>query len=422
MSANPFGLAFLFFLIIEYIEVIFLSRLFKTDGIRGRYGVDVTLDLAYKVGYSLKLLNNSKLVIGYDTRFSSEKLRDYIISGAKFNGINILDLGLSTTPRVEYYSKKYSSLGIMITASHNKYYDNGIKIFKNGVKLKKEEELLIEKGIINFFDSYEKYIIDNINLIEDNVCLDLDNGGACYLKNFINKSNIHLINVNYDGKNINDKCGSLYPEVLKDEIIKNGYDYGFAFDGDADRVIAVDGFGNVLDGDYLAYIIVSFYKYKSVVLSKMCNQGVIEAFKKKGVLVYLADSGDKNILELMNKYNVMVGSEASGHIIYRKYGSSGDGVLNATLIMNILKEDSKSLTDYYNEINLYPAELRNYDVEIRKEDINDLYKKINELYPTVISYIRLSGTEGVLRVYLQDVNHSILEDCFIMVEDELCKL
>lgn len=399
-----------------------MSKLFKTDGIRGKYGVDVTLDLAYKLGYSLKCLNNNKLVIGYDTRFSSYDLKESVKQGASFNGVTILDLGISTTPKVEYYSKKYNSLGVMITASHNKYTDNGIKVFKSGVKLKGEEELLLEKNILSFFISYEDFIKEKIEIISDEVCLDLDNGGACYLKDIIKKDNFHLINTEYNGFNINENCGSLYPKVLKDEIIKNGYDYGFSFDGDADRVIAVDKFGNVLDGDYLAYIMVSFYKYRSVVLSKMVNYGIIEAFKRNGVLVYLADSGDKNILDLMNKYNVFIGSEASGHIINKKYGNSGDGILNAIIVMNILKEDNKSLTDYYQEIVLYPNELRNYDVKVDKEYVNYLYKKIKETYPSIISYIRISGTEGVLRIYLQDKDNGVLEECFSMVEDELCKL
>lgn len=422
MNANPLDWHFIFIFLIDYIEVIFLSKLFKTDGIRGKFGVDVTLDLAYKLGYSLRCLNNNKLVIGYDTRFSSFDLKESVKKGAYFNGITILDLGISTTPRVEYYSKKYNSIGVMITASHNKYSDNGIKVFKNGVKLKSEEELLLEKNILSFFISYEEFIKERIERISDDVCLDLDNGGACYLKDIIEKDNFHLINTEYNGFNINDNCGSLYPKVLKDEIIKNGYDYGFSFDGDADRVIAVDKFGNVLDGDYLAYVMVSFYKYRSVVLSKMANYGIIEAFKRNGVLVYLADSGDKNILDLMNKYNVIIGSEASGHIINRKYGNSGDGILNAIIVMNILEEDKKSLTDYYQEIVLYPNELRNYDVNVDKEYVDYLYKKIKETYSSVISYIRISGTEGVLRIYLQDKDSSVLEECFNMVEDELCKL
>ena len=149
---------FIFIFIIDYIEVIFLSKLFKTDGIRGKYGVDVTLDLAYKLGYSLKCLNNNKLVIGYDTRFSSYDLKESVKQWASFNGVTILDLGISTTPKVEYYSKKYNSLGVMITASHNKYTDNGIKVFKSGVKLKGEEELLLEKNILSFLISYEDFI------------------------------------------------------------------------------------------------------------------------------------------------------------------------------------------------------------------------------------------------------------------------
>ena len=123
-------------------------KLFKTDGIRGKYNEVVTLDLAFRVGYNLSLLNCNKLVIGYDTRFSSVDLKDRVIEGARFSGISVLDLGLSTTPRVEYYSKLYNCLGVMITASHNPYYDNGIKVFKNGIKINKDDEDIIEKNII----------------------------------------------------------------------------------------------------------------------------------------------------------------------------------------------------------------------------------------------------------------------------------
>ncbi len=387
-------------------------KLFKTDGIRGKYGEVVTLDLAFMVGYNLSLLGCSKVVVGYDTRFSSFDLKNSLISGAKFNGIDVLDLGLSTTPRVEYYSKYYDCFGVMITASHNPYYDNGIKVFKSGKKINNLEEERIENNIYHL--RYEDVIKDKIDNIKFDVCLDLDNGGACFLKEYFG-DNFHLINTNYDGFNINDRCGSLFAEVIKDEVIKNKYKCGFSFDGDADRVIGVDEFGNVLDGDFLAYYLARVYKYSSIVFSRMVNVGLINECKKHNIKVYLTDSGDKFILDMMEKNNVMIGSEASGHIIHRKYGTSGDGVLNALDIMECL---SLGYEFNYSDVCYYPSELRNYNVDA---DINYLYEIIKNKFSNVIPYIRKSGTEGVLRVFLQAELQRVLDECFLMIEDELCK-
>ena len=387
-------------------------KLFKTDGIRGKYNEVVTLDLAFRVGYNLSLLNCNKLVIGYDTRFSSVDLKDRVIEGARFSGISVLDLGLSTTPRVEYYSKLYNCLGVMITASHNPYYDNGIKVFKNGIKINKDDEDIIEKNIK--YLAYEDIIKTKINMINYDVCLDLDSGSACYLKDYF-KENFHLIKSDYDGYNINHKRGSLYPEVIRDEVLKKGYKCGFSFDGDADRVIGVDEFGNILDGDFLAYYLALTYKYDSIVFSKMVNYGLIDACNKNSIKVYLSDSGDKCVLDMMLKNNVMIGSEASGHIIHMKYGSSGDGILNALEVMNCLSMGNEFK---YDDVYYYPSELRNYKMNC---DIDYLYSIVSK-FTGVIPYIRKSGTEGVLRVFLQSKSKECINDCFIMLEDELCKL
>lgn len=399
-----------------------MIQLFKTDGIRGIVGKDITHDLAFKVGYSLKLLNETQLVIGYDTRISSPSLASSLEDGAVFQGVFCKQLGICTTPQVQYYSKHFKCLGVMITASHNPYEYNGIKIFKKGLKLSCTEEQLLQNFIYSFFPSYENYLNHFKVEIEDQVVFDAAHGAAGPVLSWLFKeNNFHIMNHEYTGTDINQRSGAIYPQALRNEILSQRYDYGFCFDGDADRLIACDSKGNILDGDYLAYIIASFFHYDSVVLTHMSNQGIIHSLEEKGIRVYLAEVGDKNVLNMMRKYNVCLGAEASGHLIHSIHSSTGDGILNALEIMLILKKQRKTLNDYYQELEIYPSELRNYLCDIDSVAIAGMLAYIGVHFQEVYPYIRKSGTEDCLRVYLQASKQDYIDQCFLWLEDFLCK-
>lgn len=388
-------------------------KLFKTDGIRGKFNEDITLDLAYNLGNSLAILGD-KVIIGYDTRYSGSILANEVKQGCFSCGIESVIIGVCSTPKLQFYSKRDGVVGVMITASHNPYYDNGFKVFICGEKINENLEELLENSISNSF-TYEEKLRNMIIESSKKIALDGGYGGASLiLKRVFKEKRFHLINVNYDGYNINLNCGALDPNDLTRYVLDNKLDFGFSFDGDADRVIACDSLGNVLDGDYLCYILACHYKCDRVVLTKMCNYGVIEAFKKKNVDVYLCDSGDKNVVAKMKEVNALVGSEASGHIIDMNCNCFGDGVVNAINIMNIISQNN--VADY-NEIVKYPAILRNYNYIASLDEIKYLYELINKEFPHVIPYIRMSGTEKCLRVYLQGTCENMLNKAFSLIEE-----
>lgn len=402
--------------------MIYLKQLFKTDGIRGIVGKDVTIDLAFRVGYALRLLGEERVAIGYDTRISSPGLAQALEEGASFNGVFCLKLGISSTPKVQYYSKKFRCVGVMITASHNPYEYNGIKIFKRGEKINVHEELAIQDFVYSFKKNYEDYLVSLKVNTNDEIVFDVGHGSAApTVEKIFTEPNYHVINAQYSGIDINRKSGALYPQAIREYILKHHYDYGFSFDGDADRLIACDSKGNILDGDCLTYIIATFYQYDSVVLTHMSNQGIIHSLESKGIKVYLADVGDKNVSNMMRKYNVCLGAEASGHLIHSIHGTTGDGVLNAMEIIKILQKQNKKLSDYYEELEFYPSELRNYLCDVSTEEMENMKAYIQENFSNVYPYIRMSGTEECLRVYLQASASKYIEECFVWLEDFLCK-
>ncbi len=378
-------------------------KYFGTDGIRGIVNEDLTHEFLYKLGCSISILNYKKIYIGYDSRESNNFMLISIASGLLRSGVNVIDVGLISTPALQYFSKENNVLALMITASHNPYYYNGIKLFIKGEKLTLEQEELIESNLekeIPFSlgiylkesvnDSYLKYLnkfkINN----QKKIMVDLANGATVNLAFdlFKDDENIILINDTPNGKNINDNAGSLYIEKidLKDN------DYLISFDGDGDRIL-IKNKDIILDGDILVYLMAKYYKYKKVVLTENVNLGLLKLFEKEKIKVYLSKIGDKNVLDLMKKEKVMIGGETSGHIINLNYMNSGDGLLNALLMIQILN-DNKFMSKL-NNINYYPYLNLNLakDYSLNKlEDFKNKYLKKARL-----NY-RVSGTEKVVRV------------------------
>lgn len=404
---------------------------FGTDGIRGKGFEKLSAKLAFHLGNSLKeVYENNTLVIGMDTRSSSSMLAHMVASGAMLAGINVLFAGVVSTPMIAHYSKLTGIIGIMITASHNPYEDNGIKVFNKGYKSSITEELLIEKHIINsivkidekygdfslsneVLTEYEK-LIDNLDLSKSNLKVIYDSAnGANYLvaKKIINKffpKSIQIFN-EPNGMNINYNCGSTHLEPLKNAIKQNHYDLGFAFDGDGDRVIMVGNDGTVFDGDFIILLIAKYLKKhnqlknNSVVLTKMSNPGILKALRNNGINYVLTEVGDKNVYEAMIANDYTLGGEASGHIIINHILHSGDGLLAMLYILKLIEEENVSLLELTKEVSLYPfkmVNIKNINKNVlNNDDVKKFLNKTSKAFEdTDIFYIRPSGTEPLIRV------------------------
>ena len=390
-------------------------KYFGTDGIRGIINKDLNSDLIYRIGRSLKVLNVDKIYIGYDTRESNTYVFNLLVSGILSVGIDVVDSGIVSTPSLIYFSNKHNACTLMITASHNPYYYNGIKIFKNGEKLSDEEEELIEANLdFNFDFKLGKLTKDNsvfneyiyyLSLYKEKsinkVTLDLSNGALVNIasKLFNNEDNISLINKDYNGVNINDNVGSLHIDKAK----LNDSKYLFSFDGDGDRILFKDN-NNIYEGDLIVYLLAIYYKLNKVVLTENVNLGLLKAFEKRNIKVYISSVGDKNVYNLMIKENCLLGGENSGHIINLKYMNSGDGLLNFLIISKIINEID--ISKYLKDIKYYPSKNINLGVNYKIEKLT----KIKEKYKKKARVnIRKSGTENVIRVNICSKKQEIID-------------
>ena len=390
-------------------------KYFGTDGIRGIINKDLNSDLIYRIGRSLKVLNVDKIYIGYDTRESNIYVFNLLVSGILSVGIDVVDSGIVSTPSLVYFSNKHNACTLMITASHNPYYYNGIKIFKNGEKLSDEEEELIEANLdFNFDFKLGKLTKDNsvfneyiyyLSLYKEKsinkVTLDLSNGALVNIasKLFNNEDNISLINKDYNGVNINDNVGSLHIDKAK----LNDSKYLFSFDGDGDRILFKDN-NIIYEGDLIVYLLAIYYKLNKVVLTENVNLGLLKAFEKRNIKVYISSVGDKNVYNLMIKENCLLGGENSGHIINLKYMNSGDGLLNFLIISKIINEID--ISKYLKDIKYYPSKNINLGVNYKIEKLN----KIKEKYKKKARVnIRKSGTENVIRVNICSKKKEVID-------------
>ena len=418
-----------------------MGRYFGTDGIRGKANVTLTKETAYKVGkylgYYYSHNSNGKIVIGKDTRESSTMFEETLAEAITSCGCDVYLLGYCSTPCLAYTTiNDQFSCGVMISASHNPYTDNGIKVFGNdGFKIKDDIESLIEDYIdnpvelgsdhigntINFekaIADYQKWLLDKFSLDLNGlkVCVDLCNGSNCYTaKDVLNKlnGNFTYINDAPDGININNHCGSTHLEMLQEEVKNGDYSLGFAFDGDADRVLFVDEDGEVVDGDNAMYLLSKYLKdtnqlvNNTLVTTVMSNIGLFKALDKLGISYDITAVGDKNVLDSMINNNFCIGGEQSGHVICTLQSNFGDGLKTALLVLEALSYYKCSLKESVKELHIYPQLLINEKVTDKNIVLNDeeIKNKIDEIAGILGDngriLVRPSGTEPLIRVMVE---------------------
>ena len=406
-------------------------KYFKTDGIRMNAKDLIFSLIPLRLGRILSRYSK-RICIGFDTRSSSSEIFDLLVSGIITQGVEVISLGVCPTSNLSLGIKVLNcDYGIMVTASHNQYYDNGIKVFSStGEKLNKLEEREIEElldkdifisrvnklGKVSYSslikDKYISYLRELLNENKNiKVLFDTSNGVlSSYIdKVFKDKINYSLINNSPNGSNINLNCGSEYISLLVDKI-DEGYDYIVSFDGDADRVVIINKNKELITGDDLIYLFVKEYKYKEVVLTKMSNLGLIEELKKEQVKVTYSMVGDNNVYLKMKETNAFLGGEPSGHLLFKDELVLNDGLLTFIKFLNI---ENKDVT-YYKYLNK-TINLRMLDVN--EESISKIEENINSKVEKGRVFIRKSGTEDVLRINVQTINNEkYLEVIYLLKE------
>ena len=422
-----------------------MRKYFGTDGIRGIAGESLTADLSFKVGKALgKLLTEKKehpkVVIGRDTRISCDMIEQALTAGLTSTGVNVMTVGTIPTPAIAYLTKTIETdSGIMISASHNPYQDNGIKIFgPDGFKLTDEQELEIESLIDNsekiknasfekigkvyggneLTQKYIQHIKQSItgDLSDIKIALDCANGATTGVAPFIFgdlEADIETIGCQPNGVNINDNVGSTKIETISEFVKENNVDVGFAFDGDGDRVLAVDANGNIVDGDKIMFILAKHLKEQGelkdnmVVSTVMSNIGFYKAIEENGLQSVKTAVGDRYVVEEMRKNDYSLGGEQSGHIVLMNYATTGDGILTAVKLANIIKTSGKSLEELASEVSIYPQKLVNIKVIDKKtamedsEILSECEKVEKELEGNGRILLRASGTENLIRVMVE---------------------
>lgn len=410
-----------------------MRRYFGTDGIRGVANQDLTFDVAYKCGNALAALKKfPTVVIGRDTRLSGDMLTLAVSAGVTAGGGNVLDVGIMPTAAIAYLTKYFgASYGVVISASHNSPEYNGIKVFgANGYKLLEDEEEQIEdcftKGLYIphpnlgkykkieygadiYVDYLRKTCPEGLNGLK--VALDCCNGAAYEVAPQIFKelgADVRVYNSENTGLRINVDCGSLNPQGLINKVTEKGCDVGFAFDGDADRLLAVDDSGRTIDGDQIIYLLGLSMKQEGklkgdmVVGTHHTNMGVQRALEKKGIKLLRSDIGDKYVMELMQKEGAVIGGEQSGHIIISEYATTGDGILSAIQLARLIMKEGK-ISDQL-DFNLFPQVNINLIVKdkIRVMNNEGLAEFIDSCRDEIKSkgrvLVRASGTEPKIRV------------------------
>jgi len=429
-----------------------MRKYFGTDGIRGEANKELTVELALKLGYALGYTlkkeypdkKRIRVIMGSDTRRSGYMLRSALTAGLNSMGINIDFVGVIPTPGVAYLTEKSTAkAGIMISASHNPAKDNGIKIFwEDGYKLPDEVELEIEKLMDNVEEITKDpiagdevgrftYAEDEYYLYRDHVVstvkgdfsgmkiiLDAANGSAYRVAKEVFLAlgaEIVIINDAPNGKNINVRCGSTHPEILSKVVMGYEADLGLAYDGDADRLIAVDKNGNIIDGDKIIAVLALGMKDRGelkndqVVTTVMSNMGFENYLSNKGICLIRANVGDRYVLEKMKELNVNIGGEQSGHIILSDFGTTGDGVLTSVKLVEAIRDSGKSLDELVGEIVDWPQLLINVRVDNSKKNLwnkNEVIVKFIEEKELEMAglgrvLVRTSGTEPIVRVMVE---------------------
>lgn len=430
-----------------------MGKYFGTDGFRGEANVSLTVEHAFKVGRFLGWYygrdHKAQVVIGKDTRRSSYMFEYSLVAGLTASGADVYLLHVTTTPSVSYVVRTEGfDCGIMISASHNPFYDNGIKVINSmGYKLEASVEEQIEAYIDGKTEELPLAVRENIGRTVDfsagrnryigylislptrsfknmRVGLDCANGSASAIAKSVFDAlgaRTFVINNEPDGTNINTDCGSTHIHVLQNFVREKHLDVGFAYDGDADRCIAVDDEGNVIDGDIIMYICGKYMKEQgqldnnTIVTTIMSNIGLYKACDRVGIKYEKTAVGDKYVCENMMENGHRLGGEQSGHIIFSKYASTGDGILTSLMVMNVILEKKQSLSTLASEVTIYPQLLKNVRVENKKAvkanvNVQEAIKKVGEaLGSDGRILVRESGTEPVIRVMVEAPTHIVCE-------------
>jgi phosphoglucosamine mutase len=425
-----------------------MGRMFGTDGVRGIANEELTAQLAYNLGRAGAYLltegaHKPKILVGKDTRISGDMLESALIAGILSVGAEAIVVGVVPTPAVAHLTREYGAdAGIMISASHNPVEYNGIKFFDNrGYKLPDELEDEIQKVIeggfegvpspkgtqigrktivVGALDEYIDFAKDTIavNLEGLKVALDCANGSAykAAVKTFRELgADVFVINDNPDGTNINEACGSTHPEELMDYVVRKGCDIGFAFDGDADRCLAVDEKGKLIDGDFILALCgkhlkdINRLKDDTIVVTVMSNLGLDIACRQLGINSLKTKVGDRYVLEEMIKGKYVLGGEQSGHIIFLDYNTTGDGLVTALQVASIIKKEKKKVSELCSIMKVLPQVLANAVVPNDKKNIyledTEIVQEIKRIEDMMAGkgrvLIRPSGTEPLVRVMIE---------------------
>lgn len=416
---------------------------FGTDGLRGKVNDDLSFDVVYKCGNALgSLYPRTKILIGRDTRLSGTLLSLAFSSGAMNAGIDVTDIGVCPTAGISYLTKLLGyDFGVVISASHNPAEFNGIKIFDSeGLKLSEKKENQIEKRFLkqvivnyseigcyefkpNLVGLYSSFLVNSSSVNFENlkIVLDCSNGASSKIAPAVFKklgAKVISTNTNPNGLNINQNCGSLHIDVLQKNVLKYHADLGFAFDGDSDRLIAVDEKGNIIDGDLLVYLFACEYKSQGkllpaiVVGTRHTNMGVEKSLQEKGISLIRTDIGDKYVSSKLSERGLLIGGEQSGHVLVKDKLQTGDGVLNAVLVAELCSKYNKKLSEFF-DVKLYEQVNINVSVSDKMRVINseELSHEIEIEEKRLGSdgriMIRVSGTEPYIRVMVESLDANI---------------
>ncbi|AQP53175.1 phosphoglucosamine mutase [Vagococcus penaei] len=448
-----------------------MGKYFGTDGVRGIANQELTPELAFKVGrcggyvlcqHNTDVDKKPQVLVGRDTRISGQMLEQALIAGLTSVGIEVLQLGVISTPGVAYLTRtQKAAAGVMISASHNPAEDNGIKFFgPDGFKLEDAEEAEIEAlldaetdtlprpsakglGTVNEYpEGLQKYVeflkgtIDG-DLSDLYVCLDGANGATTPIVNLLFAdldAEFSTMGVKPDGLNINDGVGSTHPEKLAEFVVEKGASLGLAFDGDGDRVIAIDEKGNIVDGDKILYICGKYLSEhnqlndNTIVATVMSNLGFHKAVEVAGMKTLATKVGDRYVVEEMKKSGYNLGGEQSGHIIFLDYNTTGDGLLSGIQLMNVMKKTGKTLSELASDVDEYPQKLVNIKVSNKygAMDVPAIKAVIEEAEAEMDGdgriLVRPSGTEPLLRVMaeaptVEKVNYYVDKIAAVVVEE-----
>ena len=428
-----------------------MNKLFGTDGIRGRANkFPMTVDIAQALGISVsKILSKNndvrkKVVIGKDTRTSGDMFEAALSSGICAGGFDVILLGILPTPAVAYITQLLDAdAGLMISASHNPPQDNGIKIFSSdGYKLPDQLESEIESYLLakswkndrlndygkisHYPDAHQQYIDYVKGSVTDSCCsqlslvVDCANGAASTVAKPIFESlcnSVTMIHEFADGKSINKNCGAMDTRSLQETVLAQKADIGIAFDGDADRLVLCDHSGNILNGDHVLAICGRFLlennnlPQDTIVATQYSNLGLDESIRQSGGNVVRVLNGDRYVIEKMRENNLMLGGEASGHLIFKQFSTTGDGLIAALQVLNVIHHTKKSLAQLKQCISFYPQVTQNVAVREKKDfkEMSSVMKIINQVNEKLAekgrTLIRYSGTENKIRIMIEGENY-----------------